>query len=104
MLTIKFDFNFFVGVQLFCALLQKGFMSSYNGVYVGWQCEVPAAPQAKAAYEQWYNSGCAAVAGGHLEEGSKRLETALKECAAALKSEKAPQEEIDQEQAIIRWD
>ena len=64
---------------------------------------MPAAPAASASYEQWYNSGCAAAAAGDSTQSLHRLQESLDQCKKLLQEEGAGEEELHQEQAIIRW-
>lgn len=66
------------------------------------QCELPAPPGKSASYEQWYNSGSAAAAAGETGQALERLTEALKQCTILLQEEGAEEEELQQEQAIIR--
>uniref|UniRef100_A0A2P2HYF5 Signal recognition particle subunit SRP72 n=1 Tax=Hirondellea gigas TaxID=1518452 RepID=A0A2P2HYF5_9CRUS len=65
------------------------------------QCPVPS-ERPTASYEQWYNSGCAAAAAGEAQQALHRLSEAMKQCEALLQEEGASDEELQQEQAIIR--
>lgn len=67
------------------------------------QCELPAPPVKGASYEQWYNSGTAAAAAGETGQALERLMEALQQCRILLQEEGAGEEELQQEQAIIRW-
>ncbi|KAF2365690.1 Signal recognition particle SRP72 subunit RNA-binding [Trinorchestia longiramus] len=66
------------------------------------KCEMPTRPKSSASFELWYNNACAAVAVGDITEATDRLKVSLEKCKTFLEEEGASEQEIQQDQAIIK--